>query len=179
MFDLTFSESEFTLTLDNQVKTLLRRASSLWKHFPLKAQKCIFCIYIYIYIYIYVYSVLCDMVLMNCPTFSFTGSMQCVSPRKVYQEKILSFVFSSPKISWHRPFKAATFQQHILIDKVSNSFKNALPIYGWCFAVNPTVARACSLWAKYANLTFQEVTSGTPDLEIRFESGIGLNKYHS
>ena len=165
MFDLTFSESEFTLTLDNQVKTLLRRASSLWKHFPLKAQKCIFCAVRHVF--------------DELPHLFFYRLCSVSHRAKSIKKKILSFVFNSPKISWHCPFKAATFQRHILIDKVSNSFKNALPIYGWCFAVNPTVARACSLWAKYANLTFQEVTSGTPDLEIRFESGIGLNKYHS
>jgi hypothetical protein len=46
-------------------------------------------------------------------------------------------------------------------------------------SVNPTIARACSLWSKYANLTFEEVTSGTPDLEIRFESGRNYHQYNS
>ena len=38
-------------------------------------------------------------------------------------------------------------------------------------SVEPTIARACALWSKYADLTFSEAGSGTPDLEIRFESG--------
>jgi hypothetical protein len=44
-------------------------------------------------------------------------------------------------------------------------------IYILLFAVDPTIARACTLWSKYADLTFAEAASGTPDLEIRFESG--------
>ena len=114
MFDLTFSESEFTLTLDNQVKTLLRRASSLWKHFALKAEKCIFCAVLCIFCAV-------RHVLDELPHLFFYRLCSVSHRAKSIKKKILSFVFSSPKISWHCPFKAATFQQHILIDKVSNA----------------------------------------------------------